>query len=227
MNNWPAVAVLIPTFNRASIVRRTIDLLRANLRYSGLVVYYVGCDGTDSTPGVLSESGVTVLGAPSGSLGSNLNRLIANAILGHIEYYLALDDDHWLLNPIRLDEHVAKLRDDSTAGWIHLLVDAVGDEENNGYCFTARLDGKHWRLQYDSPDEWPCSFRAHLSHRRFHDATGPFYEGLPSGRTEWEYNQRAKKLGIAGRLPSVLVPLCAYGFAYWAHVGDSFNKRGL
>lgn len=220
---WPDVAVLIPTFNRAQIVKRTIELLRTNLRYSGALHYYVGCDGTDNTPDALSESAVTLLTPPTGSLGANLNRLVWNGC----DVMLTLDDDHWLMNPIGLDEHVKRLSDDSTAGWVHLLVDAVGDESNDGYCFEAHLEGKHWRLHYDSADEWPCSFRAHLSHRRFHDAAGPFPEGLPSGRTEWEFNQRAKQLGIAGKLPSVLVPLCACGFGYWAHVGQSWNKRGL
>jgi len=56
---------------------------------------------------------------------------------------------------------------------------------------------------------------------------GRFMEGIPTGRCEVEFNQRAKRMGIAGQLPDVLVPLCAYGFDYWAHVGDSWNKKGL
>lgn len=222
---WPDVSVLIPTYNRARIVARTVALLRRNLKYSGALKFYVGCDGSDDTPALFTnEPDVTVFPAPSGSLGANLNRLVAAA---QSDCLLALDDDHWLMNPLRLDAHVDKLSNDPTAGWIHLLVDAVGDESNDGYKFVARLDGKHWRLDYDSPDEWPCSFRSHLSHRRFHAAAGPFMEGIQSGRCEMEFNQRAKRLGIAGQLPSVLVPLCAYGFAYWAHVGQSWNKRGL
>lgn len=222
---WPDVSILIPTYNRAQVVTRTVSLLRQNLKYSGAIRYYVGCDGTDHTPMLLSsEPDVVIFPTSSGSLGANLNRLVAAA---QSDYLLALDDDHWLLNPLRIDEHVAKLRDDASSGWVHLLVDAIGDESNDGYKFVAHLDGKHWRLEYASPDEWPCSFRAHLSHRRFHEAVGPFAAGIQTGRCEVEFNQRAKRLGIAGKLPSVLVPLCAYGFDYWAHVGDSWNKRGL
>lgn len=225
---WPDVAVLIPTYNRAAIVVQTIALLRKNLRYSGRISYYVGIDGDgDDSSSALSESGVSLLTPPTGSLGANLNRLYRAAGVAGREFYLELDDDHWLMNPLKLDEHVAKLRDDVTTGWIHLLVDAVGDEDNDGYCFTAHLDGKHWRLNYDSPDQWPCSFRAHLSHRRFHQKVGAFQEGVPSGRCEWEFNQRAKRMGIEGKLPDILVPLCAYGFQHWAHVGQSWNRRGL
>jgi glycosyltransferase involved in cell wall biosynthesis len=227
MSEYPTIAVIVPTYNRAAIVKWTHGLLRSNLRYSGQIRYYIGCDGTDATPSLFNEPDTEVIQKPSGSLGANLNRLIARAQQAGIDYYLSLDDDHALMNPLGLDEHVAKLRDDTTAGWIHLLVDAVGDEANDGYKFVARLEGKHWRLEYQSPDDWPCSFRAHLSHKRFHAATGPFAEGLQSGRTEVEYNQRVKRMGIAGQLPSVLVPLCAYGFNFWAHVGQSFNKRGL
>lgn len=228
MSEWPDVAIVIPTYDRALIVKRTVELLRKNLRYSGRLRFWVGCDGSDRTPSLLSdEPDVVTLSHPSGSFGSNLNRLHQAAWDAGCEFTVALDDDHWLMNPLRLDEHVAKLRDDESAGWIHLLLDAVGDEDNDGYKFVAHLDGRHWVLQYDSPDEWPCSFRAHLSHRRFHEAVGPFAEGLQTGRTEYEFNQRAKRMGVAGQLPAVLVPLCSYGYQYWAHVGKSFNKRGL
>lgn len=35
MGEWPDVAIVIPTYDRALIVKRTVELLRKNLRYSG------------------------------------------------------------------------------------------------------------------------------------------------------------------------------------------------
>ena len=219
---------MIPTFNRPQILKRTVTLLKGNLRYSGPLRIWIGCDGSDLPPETLSDiDSVSLLSPGSGSLGANLNRLHDAARSAGIDFYFALDDDHWLMNPLRLDEHVTRLQNDTSAGWIHLLMDAVGDEDNDGYAFSARLDGKYWRVDYAGADQWPCSFRAHLSHRRFHDAVGAFPAGLPTGKTEWEFNQRALRMGRAGQLPAVLVPVCAYGFDYWAHVGKSWNRRGL
>ena len=207
------------------MVRRTVELLQKNLDYGGKVHYFVGCDGQDDTPAQLKDfKDVTVLAEPSWSLGANLNRLIRAT---NDEYLYAQDDDHWLLNTICPCNEVYRLQSDKSAGWVHLMLDAVGDEENDGYKFTATLDGRYWRIGYTPENDWPCSFRPHLWRRDFTDCAGPFDEGLPTGRTEWQFNQRVKRLGMAGQLPSVLVPLCAYGFGYWAHVGASWNKRGL
>ncbi len=225
---WPDVAVLIPSFNRAAIVRRTIELIRAHLHYSGRVRVVVGCDGTDDTPDVLQAMGdadLRVLSQPSGSLGANINRLMR--VCG-TAFMLAMDDDHHLIAPLHLDRHVAKLMRDESAGWIHLLMEARGDEHFDPYRFTAQLDGAHyWRVDWSSPEHFIMSFRPHLFHRRWLECYGWLPEGLKTGQTEWLYAQSCKARGLQGSAPAVLVPLSAYGFDTWAHVGVSWNKRGF
>jgi GT2 family glycosyltransferase len=225
---WPDVAVLIPSYNRAAIVRRTVELLRQNLRYSGRVQIFVGCDGTDATPDALSslnDPGLAVFSAPSGSLGANVNRLTRAT---QAELLLAMDDDHHLIAPLSLDRHVAKLQQDITAGWIHLLMEARGDEHFDPYQFVGALDRDHyWRVNWNSPERFIMSFRPHLYHRRWLESYGWLPEGLVTGRTEFEYANHCKQRGQLGRAPAVLVPLCAYGFDTWAHVGESWNRRGL
>lgn len=228
---WPDVAVLIPSYNRAQIVRRTVELLRANLRYSGRVNILVGCDGDDDTPDLLADSiYTTVLSNPSGGIGANLNRLIKTAQSHRIEYFVAMDDDHHLVAPLCLDPHVRKLQTDLSAGWIHLLMEAKGDEHYDKYKFTATLDGDHyWRIYWDSVEHFIMSFRPHLFHQRWLDAMGYLPERLRTGETEYTYAKYVKQRGQLGVGVNALVPLRAYGAETWHHNngGNSWNQRGL
>lgn len=234
---WPTVAILVPTFNRAGVCVRTVELLLTNLKYSGELQVFVGCDGSDNTPQLLAEwamqSGnaqrVTILAQPSGGIGANFNRL---ATMAHQEtdFLISLDDDHHLVAPINLDRHVAKLRDDMTAGWIHLLLEAVGDEHFDPYKFTAVLDKDHyWRIDWACPERFVMSFRPHLFHWRFIEVMGLLAEGLKTGETEYEYATRTKTRGNQFAGVDVLVPFVGYGRDHWHHNAADFswNQRGF
>lgn len=230
--NYPPVAVLIPTFNRASIVTRTVDLLLTNLQYSGDITIYVGCDGEDETPAALAWIGdaVKVLARPSGGIGRNLNRLIKLASADRHELFFSLDDDHHLVTPLCLDRHVKKLVTDTRAGWIHLLMEARGDESFDHYKFTASLDPDHyWRVDWNSEEHFIMSFRPHLFHKRFIDVFGYLPEDYKTGATEWQYAAQVKAIGVAGGGVDVLVPLRAYDAETWEHNngGVSWNRLGL
>lgn len=235
--DWPDVAILIPTFNRAQTVKRTVDLLFAHLRYDGNITAFVGCDGTDNTPdqlccpymGLEGHRDIVVLDQPSGGIGRNLNRLIKQAQSQGFKYFISLDDDHHLVRPLELDRHVAKLRDDPSAAWIHLLMEAKHDEHFDSYKFTATLDQHHyWRVHWNSAEHFIMSFRPHLFHQRFLDVFGYLPEGLRTGQTEWEYAAQVKRIGPESGL-NVLVPLTAPGRETWEHNnnGVSWNKMGL
>lgn len=234
---WPDVAVLIPTYNRAQIVRRTVELLITNLHYSGRVSVCVGCDGDDDTSDVLAELNdeparrpVVIFGTPSGGIGSNLNRLIRAAQASRIEFFIGMDDDHHLIAPLCLDDHVRKLMSDMSAGWIHLLMEAKGDEHYDKYKFTASLDQDHyWRIHWDSAEHFIMSFRPHVFHQRWLDAMGFLPERLRTGETEYTYAAHCKNRGGLGVGVDALVPLRAYGAETWHHNngGNSWNQRGL
>lgn len=229
--DWPGVAILIPTYNRSATVVRTVSLLFHNLKYSGPLRVFVGCDGDDDTAEALDLiHGVTVLSRPSGGIGRNLNRLIKTAQAAGFEYFISLDDDHHLVAPLRLDRHVAKLRDDERAGWIHLLMEAKNDEHFDSYQFVAALDASHyWRVAWNSPEHFIMSFRPHLFHQRFLDVFGYLPEGLKTGATEYAYASQVKQIGLSGGGVDVLVPLSAAGADTWEHNngGVSWNKMGL
>jgi hypothetical protein len=141
---------------------------------------------------------------------------------------MGLDDDHHLRQPLDLNRHVEKLIADETAGRIHLLMEAKNDEHFDRYKFVATLDDDHyWRVHWDCAEQFVMSFRPHLVHDRWWQVMGMLAEGKPTGPTEWEYSRRTKMKGVAGCGVNVLVPLRAAGAETWAHVGESWNRRGL
>lgn len=234
---WPAVAVCIPTFNRAAIVRRTVELVLSNLHYAGPIHVFVGCDGDDDTPDQIEQIRdmppgrvVTVLRSRAGGLGANMNRLMRQAQAQGIEMFFGMDDDHHLVAPLRLDRHVRKLMTDLSAGWIHLLMEARGDEHFDRYQFTASLDRDHyWRIHWDCMERFVMSFRPHLAHQRWYEVMGYLAEGLRTGETEWEYSGRCKQRGMAGAGVHAYVPLVAHDAETWHHAngGKSWNQMGL
>lgn len=226
---WPDVAVLIPTFNRAEIVSRTVELVASNLRYSGHIAIFVGCDGDDDTSERLAALPCAVLAKRAGGLGANVNRLLKAAQRAGCELFITMDDDHHLVQPLGLNRHVQKLMGDASAGRIHLLMEAVNDEHYDAYQFTATLDKDHyWRVHWDSPEHFIMSFRPNLTHLRWWEVMGYLPEGLRTGETEWHYAAHCKRAGASAGV-NVLVPLCAYGFDHWQHNngGVSWNRSGL
>jgi glycosyltransferase involved in cell wall biosynthesis len=91
------LTVLIPTYNRAKIVRRTIDLINKNLIYYGGETHIlVGVDGDDETPELLRDvPNVKMLKGPRDGLGGNLNMLIDAA---ETTILFQMDDDHHLVS---------------------------------------------------------------------------------------------------------------------------------
>lgn len=228
--DWPKVGICIPSFNRASVVTRTVDLLHANLKYAGVVQVFVGCDGDDDSPHRLQRCGAMVLDTPSGGIGANVNRLVDEAHRWGADITLTMDDDHHLVAPLNIDRHVAKLMDDAGAGRIHLLMEAVGDEHFAPYKFVAHLDRDHyWCVHWDSPEHFIMSFRPSLSHRRWWEVMGPLPERLRTGETEGRYALHCKQQGLNGAGVDVLVPLTAPGRETWVHNAAPFswNQRGF
>lgn len=194
---------------------------------------YVGCDGDDDTPEVLDElpdPRINVLARRAGGIGANVNRLVRYALDGKYDIVMTMDDDHQLIAPLCLDRHARKLQNDASAGRIHLLMEARGDEHFDHYQFAANLDRDHyWRVNWDSPEHFIMSFRPNLTHRRWWECMGYLPEGLKTGETEWQYAAHCKQRGREWSGVDVLVPLSAYGFDHWAHNngGVSWNKAGL
>lgn len=209
---YPQLNVIIPTYNRPWIVKKTIELLRANLRYSGEVVYYLGVDGDRSTCKMFAgHADIVCTPGPNNGLGANLNRLIEGA---DSDYLFQLDDDHHLLEPLNLDRHIRELEWNKKVGWIRLMGMAYHD-----YC--AKLVGEYWHIYWQSPELYIPSNRPHLKHRRFHDYYGLYQEGLSLGETEESFCKQCKDHD--GHSIKVAVPL---NDVKWDHVGESWQLKG-
>lgn len=216
---YPALAVILPTYNRAETVWQTIDLLQRNLVYSGYVEYFVGCDGDDHTPEKLSDMKYTnILEEPSGSFGANINRLIKLAIDTGFDFFMQMDDDHWLMEPMDINNFIKDLDRLEDAGWIRLM--GIGAHD-----LRATLKGVYWYVDWDSPELYITSMRPHIKHVRFIESFGFYPEGEKLGLTEEGYCHQCKNSATEDS-PKVLVPLDTRTESSWSHVGKSWQAKG-
>lgn len=223
------LAVLIPTYKRAAIVQRTVDLLLSNLRHQGQIAIYVGDDSPDSdTKAALRGYPSTHhVPAPKRGLGANLNMLLNGTKENLV---VQLDDDHQLIQPLDVTPHADKLVREPLAGWIHLMMNAQGNEHWDVTDFALRGDDlRHWRVMPDERFVFMASNQPHIKHRRVHDYYGNYTEPEKTWQQETEFNERvcAMHREKPDTSPRFYVPVEAYGFRYWRHVGDSYVQRGL
>lgn len=211
---YQPVSVLIPTYNRAWILRETIELLHKNLIYSGKITYYIGIDGDLSIGKMFAgHSDIVSIPGPNNGLGANLNRLINST---KDDLLFQIDDDHHLQQTFDLHPHVRQLDFDKKAGWIRLMGVAYHD-------YIAKLKGDYWYIYWESPELYITSNRPHLKHRRFHDHYGLYPEGTKLGESEEGFCEQCKaKAKEDGRI-KVLVPV---NDTRWNHVGESWQGKG-
>ena len=232
----PTVAVLIPTFNRLSILVDTIDSLHTMVMYGGKLEYYVGVDSDKETTDQTTDTflkrlhhvgNINVFDGPRrqgkkmrGYLGANLNMLYAAAVADGHRLFLQMDDDHQLIRALDLQPHVDKLLEDPTAGWIRLM--GVGFHK---YC--GCLEGNYWRVRWDSPEAYIPSNRPHLKEKRFHDVFGGYPEDLKLGETEEGFCMQCKDMAaMVDNPPCVMVPITVLTESSWNHVGISLQGQG-
>jgi hypothetical protein len=213
--NYPPVGVLIPTFQRHEIVTRTVILLRRHLRYSGRLLIFVAEDGPELP--ALDVFDVQVSQGPQRGLGGNLN-----ALWQAQDYAICLqmDDDYWLVGELDLDPHVQTLLREPQAGIVRLAGLA-------GHSYRAELRGAYWWLDWQSPELYLASNRAHLKHRRWQQAFSPYPESVSLAQTEIGYCAQCKALAqTPGDWPQVLAPLDVATESLWWHAGGSWQNRG-
>lgn len=219
---YPLLAVLVPTFNRSSIVQRCLRALDTHLFYRGGVRYYVSVDGFDDTVTCLSDlrfrHPLQVLTGPHKGLGGNLNHLIHSTTEPLL---FQLDDDHILTRDLDLDKHVRELMTHPQAGWVRLM--GVG-----GHKYRAELRESYWYIAWDSPELYIPSNRPHLKKRSFHDWFGTYPEGVLLWQTEEGFCHQCRDIAQKApeQVPHVLIPLDSVSEHGWDHIGQSFQLQG-
>jgi glycosyltransferase involved in cell wall biosynthesis len=223
----PAITVIIPTLDRVQLLEQTLKLLNENLVYPGRINYLVGDDGAGGEVEELAKwlafgDNIRVIGdGTRHGLGGNVNRLLRAC---ETDIVLQTQDDFHLVRRLELAEHVLKLLEDETAGWIRLRL-------IQGQHFTATVSGeRYWRLSWFSEGQYIASDQPHLKHwRRWHEHYGFYPEGVTIAETENGWCSKTKEIGQqSGRKLDVLVPTNWEPDSSWPHLGDeiSWNLRG-
>ena len=201
---FPLVSIVIVTYQRAEILRRTIGGLLRHLSYVGPLEYVIADDGsTDETHGMINDligSGLEgrLIVSNRVGMGANTNAGL-RAAFERTDIVLQLQDDMLLLQTLALTPHVQRLQSHASDGFIRLW--GIG-----GHRYTATLDEDYWRISWQSDELYIPSDRPHLKTRRFVESTGWYPEGLPTAQTEDAYCHQAKNAARTGVVPAVLVP---------------------
>lgn len=221
------IGVILPTFNRPSILWHTCVRLRSFLITKEKIHFYIGDAGSVSVYDSWLEEfkeipeNVTIIKPARRNLGNNLNELIRRANEDGCDILLQMDDDHWLKDPLDLDPHIAVLRSDSPVKWIRLMGVAF-------HQFDARLIGNYWRVKWDSPELYIASNRPHLKHILFHAYYGLYPEDLTLGETEEGFCHNCIDAGkIDSTSPCVGIPVNLRTESMWDHVGASWQDKGF
>ena len=223
--DWPALSIVIVTYNRLDTLCATLNALREHLYYTGDTRVFVADDGSDDgTQAMLAESwpSVTLVQSQRGGLGANTNAGL-RAAFAHSDYVLQLQDDMHLRSHLDLHPHIALLRDDPTCGFIRLW--GVG-----GHKYVGNLEGNYWRIWWNSDELYIPSDRPHVKHRRFHEYFGMYPEGLATAHTEEQWCHNCKdRAGIGGTRLDVFVPQGIDTERSWEHMhwGDRWRDKGL
>lgn len=217
MNQWPALAIGIITYNRPAAFQRTWAALRRNIIYPNIRAWVVGDDGSDAdyvtkiitedeTP---SDMDAKILRFNRGGMGHNWNHTIAECEQ-HADLIFMMQDDWLLTEPLDLRLGVA-------------IIEHVPNVPRFGFVRYHKLTGHmglpmkvyEWdtdgRLEgfSDGPHEYepqrmnfldllaprtdvfsPYSGGAQLRHRGFTAWYGQYIEGKPFSDTEFDFMRR-------------------------------------
>jgi len=192
---WPAVTVLIVTWNRLEEIRRTINALQEYLIYPNLAWHIAD----DNSPGdylpVLKADfphlNFTDTITDRKGWGANVNLALRTITTNYI---FSCEDDYVAFRSldieagvelIELREKIGLVRYDGLSG--HIGLDLSVQEAKT----MGRLD--YLQIVKDKSSHLNVySHRPHLKHRRFHDSYGLYKEGVTLGECEENFAHRVK-----------------------------------
>ena len=241
-NTDRALTVIIPTYNRPEILRRTVDLLTTNLAYfcdeDGRTVepdvhIYIGNDGDElDVSDFMNHRGeIRIYKGPGLGLGANLNMLLSKV---ETPLVMQLDDDHQLVDTLDITLYARDLLNvNLNIGWIRLF---LGEEQDvyslkTYYKFQAANHGPYWFLDVEGRELYLASNRPHIKRLSFHHNYGMYDQNVSLGQTEvrwcknYKYMRREFSEWIA--LPWVVIPMFGLNLGQWQHVGKSWQKEGF
>lgn len=221
MPAWPSITVLIVTYNRPVEIRKTIDALKAHLKYPGRIGWLLADDNSPNgyTDAIVQDyADLRFAVSVTNRLGwaGNVNAAMAKC---ETEFIYLNEDDYVSLYDIDLDKGVAILMSVQSAGLVRY--DGVdGHKLSLEMCETASPIGRvpYLKILKRSQGLNVYSNRPHLKHKRFHEVYGTYPEGLELGATETVFAHRVKE----NRGPNVVILENGIRKAF-NHVGRSWK----
>lgn len=219
----PPVIALIITYQRTRLAVETIRSVKQFVQYPN-IGFHIADDGSDQQhiDRLLAEIGptyaVTMTNAQRGGVGKSMN-LGMQACLERADFILWLEDDWVLRQPLDLAPCVELLLTTPNVGMVRLGRLSAG---LTGHTIAGA--NKVWWLLQKNGQTYVYSGNAHLRHRRFCQAYGPFQERLGPGQTELamcgQFN--ATKAG-----PDVVWPAWLSPDQVFQHIGDHQSFKVL
>jgi len=217
MSDCPPVVILLITYERTEIAKAVIRGIKERLQYPNLS-WHVADDGSNGghVEALVDEIGpdyeITHSNSEGAGVGRNMNLGIA-CCLERADIWLHWEDD-WLPNSnLDLVPCVRLLQENEQVGMIRL-----GRLAANLYGQVIVGGDRLWWMLDKTRNEWAFVGHAAMRHRRFHDAYGPYQEGLTPGRTELAYLPQFN--GLPG--PDIVWPAwLTYDIS--DHIGDGYK----
>lgn len=245
MAEWPDITILLCTYDRYDMIRKTVDALIEHLHYPDDKVHLLVAD--DSTPGKYISrlqrlkafkhwDTRFVSTQQNGGWGRNVNNGLKQV---RTDYVFFLEDDYVLTRPLDLrvgvallasKPHIGMLRYRGTAGsrmiMHHFEADIRGYLPDYKESDGTQVPGKVTYLLLDGGSQslWVYSNGPHLKRvPQFHRHYGMYAEGKKLGATEESFAHVVKdRMKIPGApcigiLPE-WIPL------HWQHIGRSYQR---
>jgi glycosyltransferase involved in cell wall biosynthesis len=195
----PRVSVIVPTFNRAGLLRQALDSVQMQ-SLSDWECLVVDDGSTDQTPDVVgarAEADPRIRAVPiehGGTPGRGRNAGIAGS-RGELVAFLD-DDDEWM--PGKLERQVSLLDAEPDAGLVFSRVERFGDEHGPWPRVLPEKPGLRALLAYNFI---ACS--TVVARRTALERAGPFDESLPFAQ-DFDLWLRILRRGSIRGIPEVL-----------------------
>lgn len=221
------IGIVVVTYQRAPLLSQTVAALQSCVDAGGEPLSLIIADdgSTDGTHDLVRAAwpNARLVITRRGGLGANTNAGLRAAWAAGCDVVMQLQDDMLLLAPLPLAQIVSDMRRDPTLGWVRLW----GIE---GQTYSADLNGRYWRVRWDSDDAYIASDRPHIKTKRMCQVLGDYPEGLPILQCEpaWCRQARERALQLGRNAPRVGVPINWSTEDGWKHLGiNSHKERGL
>jgi len=222
MDEYPNLSVILVTYKRTDLAKRTIEGLSKYLAYpKDKIYFYVADDGSPEEH--VHRLRDTILRYDFRLHGSHNEKFMPGTTFPGKGWNLALrtmasvspftlfmEDDWELRQPLAISPYLRLLNDNQGVGMIRLGGLAVGNDVK-----VVGYSGIHY-LEYLRSSQYCYSGNPHIRHQRFTDTLGPFNENVNPGDLELDYDGKFRANRDA---PAILRPADLPAWGVFGHIG--------